>query len=92
MGTAGRQITDNIAALRGELQNSALEKSLAFAQQPISNFGVLSSFGLTPTFSTRITGGGPNALAQMMAPILSGFGKSFGRSAGKDTFDKLFGE
>lgn len=91
LGTAGRQLTENLAALRGGLQNSALGQSLAFAQQPISNFGALSSLGLTPTFATRITEGGPNALSQLMAPILAGFGGAFGKSAGGSAFNSLFG-
>lgn len=45
----GSNLSTNIAALRGGMQQQAIPQALAYAQQPISNYQNLLNYALTPT-------------------------------------------
>jgi hypothetical protein len=79
----GSNLSTNIAALRGGMQQQGVNQSLQYAQQPFNNFAQLSQLGLTPTKNTYQPASagfwGPIA-AQGIGALSQGLGQQFGQS------------
>lgn len=83
LGGAGSGLMERLGALRGQLGLQASGQGLQ------SILGLLGG-ALTPTFQTGIRPGSPGPLANFIAPIAGGFGKSFGEYGGQKLAEQYF--
>lgn len=84
LGAAGAGLSENLAALRGQLQLGALPQALGFAQQPISNLLGFSQLGL----GTQAQGYTPRQLPfwqQLLLGVSPGLGQLAGTFGLKKT-------
>lgn len=78
----GSNLSTNIAALRGNMQQNAVPQLLGYAQQPFSNYMSLLNSALTPTKNTYQP---PSSgfLGGLAPGITSGFAQGYGNMLGQ---------
>ena len=79
LSAAGRQLTENLAYLRGGLQMQALPQALNYAQQPYSN--TIAGLNVRPHENTYQPGN-VGAFGEFLNAFARSTGKSFGGSGG----------
>lgn len=80
----GGNLSTNIAALRGGMQQGAVPQLLGYAQQPFSNLMSMYQNALTPTQNTYqgpSPGFGGNTSAAMFGGLSNIYGQQWGQSA-----------
>ena len=78
----GSNLSTNIAALRGGMQQQAIPQLQAYAQQPFSNYTQLLQSALTPTqnvYQPPSTGFLGGVLPGLTGGLAAGFGQKFGQ-------------
>lgn len=74
LGQAGAGLNEKLAALQQSLKQQKFQQLLPFAFQN--------------RFHTDVQGGGQNWLAELLGPILGGYGSQFGQNIGNIGFNK----
>lgn len=83
LGREGSNLSTNIAALRGGMQQQAVPQLLGYAQQPFSNLMSLYQQALQPTqnqYQPATPGFGGNIGASMFGGLAQGYGQQFGQN------------
>lgn len=82
LGREGSNLSTNIAALRGNMQQNAIPQLLGYSQQPFSNYMSMLNSALTPTQNTYQP---PSAgfLGGVAPGIISGFAQGYGNKWGE---------
>lgn len=78
----GSNLSTNLAALRGSMQQQAIPQLQSFAQQPFSNLMSLYQQALQPTmnqYTPASPGFGGNIGASMFSGLAQGYGQQFGQ-------------
>lgn len=79
----GSNLSTNIAALRGGMQQQAIPQLLGYAQQPFSNYMSLLQSALTPTnnqYQPASSGFLGGIVPGLVGGISQGFGQQFGQN------------
>ena len=82
LGREGSNLSTNIAALRGGLQQQGVNQGLQYAQQPFSNLMQLYQQALQPTQNTY-QGPSTGLFGGLAAPFAQGAGTIWGQQAGQ---------
>lgn len=82
LGREAQNLSTNLAAQRGQMQQNAVPQMLGYAQQPVSNYQTMMQQALQPTqnvyqpASSGLVGG-------ILPGISSGFGQGYGQKWGQ---------
>lgn len=79
----GSNLSTNIAALRGGMQQQAIPQLLGYSQQPFSNYMSLLQTALQPTQNQYLPaspGFGSNIAASLFGGLSQGYGQQFGQN------------
>jgi hypothetical protein len=87
----GSNLSTNIAALRGGLQQQGVNQGLQYAQQPFSNLMSLYQQALQPTQNTYQPASG-GLLGPALGSIAGGFGGGFGNIFGQGMANRFPGQ
>lgn len=77
----GSNLSTNIAALRGGMQQQGVNQLLGYAQQPFTNLMSLYGIGTQPT--QNVYQPPSNPWAQIFAPLASGYAQGYANQAGQ---------
>ncbi len=83
LGREGSNLSTNIAALRGGMQQQGVNQGLAYGQQPIQNLMQMMGIGLQPT-QNMYQQASAGLLGPAIASLGGGFGGGFGQQMGKN--------
>ena len=78
----GQNLSTNLAAQRGQMQQNAVPQMLGYAQQPVSNWMTQMQQALQPTQNTY-QGPSMGALGGLAAPFAQGAASIWGQQAGQ---------
>ena len=78
---AGGDLSERLAALRGNMQLGALGPALSYAGAPSNQAQGLLGSAFGPSFSTGLTPQRPTALSELLAALLGGAGQGLGLAA-----------
>lgn len=85
----GSNLSTNLAALRGGMQQQAIPQLQAYAQQPFSNLMSLYQQALQPTmnqYTPASPGFGANIGASLFGGLAQGYGQQFGQGMANQRF------
>jgi len=83
LGREGSNLSTNMAAMRGQMQQQAIPQLLGYAQQPFSNLMTMYNQALGQGTQNQYQPPSAGPFGGAFASLLSGFGQGFGNKFGQ---------
>lgn len=83
LGREGSNLSTNIAAQRGQMQQQAIPQLLGYSQQPFSNLATLQSQALGQPMMNQYQPATPGAVGNLAGPLAAGAANYWGGQGGQ---------